>query len=197
MALPKQHSAHRLGAASAPSVLEFYWDFTCPFSARSFEVVRRELAPWLEAEHPSRVCILFRHQVQPWHPQGILLHEAALAVERVDEDKFWPFCEALFAAQEQFYDEPTENKTRRQIYEELAEIAQSVGVSSEQVLRQLSLVSGGTHVTPALKYFIKVTRQNGVHVSPSVVVDGLVDPAPSSSWSLEQWKEHLQGRLLP
>jgi len=40
-----QLAAHRLGSAAAPIVLEFYHDYCCPFSRRSFERVTKELFP--------------------------------------------------------------------------------------------------------------------------------------------------------
>ena len=65
---------------------------------------RQELFPYLARAYPNRVQILFRHQVQPWHPQSTLLHEAALAVERIASQSqfqsqpfhFFPYAEALF-----------------------------------------------------------------------------------------------------
>jgi protein-disulfide isomerase len=45
------------------------------------------------------VQVIFRQQVQPWHPTSTLLHEAALAVERVDKSRFWDFSDVLFERQ--------------------------------------------------------------------------------------------------
>lgn len=43
----------------------------------------------------------------------------------------------------------------------------------------------------AFKTHTKYARQNGIHVSPSVCVDGVFDGAVSSSWTVEQWLAHL------
>ncbi|EHH69686.1 hypothetical protein GMO_09940 [Gluconobacter morbifer G707] len=45
--------------------------------------------------------------------------------------------------------------------------------------------------TQAMKWQARYSRQNGIHVSPTFMVDGLIDPALSSGDSVEQWKAHL------
>ena len=38
-------------------------------------------------------------------------------------------------------------------------------------------------------------RKNGIHVSPTVYVNGLEDGRISSGWTLAQWQEYLEGGL--
>jgi protein-disulfide isomerase len=57
------------------------------------------VVPYLEKEHPEQVQVIFRQQIQPWHPTSTLLHEAAIAVERVDNKKFWEYSDVLFERQ--------------------------------------------------------------------------------------------------
>ncbi|KAG0311071.1 hypothetical protein BGZ99_010406 [Dissophora globulifera] len=76
MALPPQYAGHRLsGAADAPHSLEFYLDYVCPFSAKIWNQVYNHVLPWLEKEHPGRVQVIFRNQIQPWHPASTLTAE--------------------------------------------------------------------------------------------------------------------------
>lgn len=193
MALPLAHRWHRLGSPGAPIVLEVFWDLCCPFSAKSFRTFTKELVPWLEEEHKGMAQVIFRQQVQAWHPQATMMHEAALAVEAVNGAKFWDYCAALFDEQEAFFDPACEDLSRKECYARLADIATNVGVSKEAVLEKLKITgNGGNAVTPLIKYFIKYTRLTGVHVSPTVLIGGLVDNAPSSSWTLDQWKRHLK-----
>jgi len=58
-----------------------------------------EVLPAVEKQYPGKLRFVFRHQVQPWHPQGTLVHEAAIAVARLDPDKFAPFAKVLFERQ--------------------------------------------------------------------------------------------------
>jgi len=39
----------------------------------------------------SKVKVILRLQVQPWHSTSTLVHEAAIAVARVSPEDFWPF----------------------------------------------------------------------------------------------------------
>ena len=68
-----------------------------------------------------------------------MTHEAALAVEKVDSSKFWPFTLALYANQTRYYDSSTGNETRLDMYKRLAKLAEeSVGVKAEDVLKYLN-----------------------------------------------------------
>ena len=46
-------------------------------------------------------------------------------------------------------------------------------------------------VTDAVKWHAKYTRQNGVHVSPTFAVNGLLNHSMSSGQSIEEWMELL------
>ncbi|KAJ3097705.1 hypothetical protein HDU97_004589 [Phlyctochytrium planicorne] len=188
--------------AAGVNVLEAYYDFTCPYSKKSFNRVVKEVIPYAEATYPGKFSFLFRHQIQPWHPQSTLLHEVAIAVHKLRPEKFIPFAAALFEASEQYYDDKTYEKSRLEIYGELAQLAEaSVGVPAADVLNLLRrrIVEGehntGNEVTNTLKLHIKQGRLSGIHVSPTVKYNGLVDDSISSGWDLERWKVWLAERL--
>ena len=42
---------------------------------------------------------------------------------------------------------------------------------------------------------VKFSRQNGIHVSPTVLWDGLVANEISSSWGEKEWKEFLEKKV--
>jgi hypothetical protein len=54
-------------------------------------------------------------------------------------DKFWPFSKALFDKQLEFFDVNVVNEARNQTYERLADIATSVGVDKETILKLLTV----------------------------------------------------------
>ncbi|KAI5921118.1 thioredoxin-like protein [Camillea tinctor] len=211
MALPPKFAGHRLvfstPAATGPvpptqHTLELYLDYVCPFSARQFRTIYNVVAP-LVRENPAwagNLQIVFRPQVQPWHPSSTLVHEAGVAVLRAAPDKFWAFSEALFAAQQDFFDVSVVAETRNQTYRRLAQLAATVGVDEEQVYRLLEIsdkpapdggLNSGNAVTNDLKVLIKMARLVGIHVSPTVVFDGVVANEISSGWTKEQWVEWL------
>ncbi|KAJ3212732.1 hypothetical protein HDU83_000504 [Entophlyctis luteolus] len=185
------------------NIIEAYLDYACPFSKKLFDRVYNDVIPWADREHPGKFSFRFRHQVQPWHPQSTLLHEVAIAVHQIDATKFLPFSSKLYAAvADRWFDDQTYDKSRTQIYEELAEFAQeAVGVPRASVVELLKrkIVEGskntGNEVTNVLKVHVRIARQNAIHVSPTVLYNGLIDNAVSSGWTLEQWKEYLEARL--
>jgi hypothetical protein len=68
-----------------------------------------------------------------------MVHEASLAVERVEPSKFFAFSAALFANQTRFYDSSTATESRLDMYKRLAKLAEeSVGVPYDEVLRYLN-----------------------------------------------------------
>ncbi|KAF9573295.1 hypothetical protein EC968_008835 [Mortierella alpina] len=196
------------GTAEARHTLELYLDYVCPFSAKLWDQVYHNVLPWLEKEHPGQVQIILRNQIQPWHPSSTLTAEAALAVEKVDPSVFAPYSDALFKQQKSFFDEAVVEKSRNEQYKALALLAASIRTTmspliEEIVYDQLHIypvqdsnrsTNTGNKVSNDLKYFIKIGRQNGIHVSPTALWDGVVENAISSGWSLDSWKEFLQSK---
>lgn len=43
-----------------------------------------------------------------------------------------------------------------------------------------------------LMFSVKIGRQNGIHVTPTVLFDGLKEDSVSSSWGQEEWEQFLQ-----
>ena len=53
-------------------------------------------------------------------------------------------------------------------------------------------LNSGNGVTDDVKVQVKANRLVGVHVTPTVVFDGVVANDISSSWTTEQWEEWLE-----
>ncbi len=149
----------------------------------------------------KKVQVIFRHQVQPWHPSSTLTHEAGVAVQRLAPDKFWYFSDALFKAQKDYFDVNVVNEGRNQTYRRLAQLAAtSAGLDEEDVYQLLVVpdkptadgsLNIGNKVTNDFKVLVKMARLVGVHVSPTVIFDGVVANDISSGWTADQWIEWL------
>ncbi|CAK7228959.1 hypothetical protein SBRCBS47491_007083 [Sporothrix bragantina] len=221
MALAPKFAAHRLvfgdvsaaAASAAPlHTIEIFLDYVCPFSAKFFNTVYTGVVPALRgpraADLGSRVQFIFRHQVQPWHPSSTLVHEAGLAVQRAaaaagNPVLFWDFSAALFKDQKAYMDVNVVNEGRNATYRRLATLAGSVSsqLDPAAIYKELEVATApsadgsvniGNAVTNDLKLVIKAGRLVGVHVSPTVLFDGLVNNDISSSWTTEQWLEYLE-----
>ncbi|KAJ2486329.1 hypothetical protein IWW37_005657 [Coemansia sp. RSA 2050] len=204
MNLDSTYAAHCLLAAepSEKHTLEVYLDYTCPFSAKLWHTLATKVIPYLTSEEGGGklgLSIVFRHQVQPWHPASTLLHEASLAVEKLNPPGFIPFSQALFEHQREYFDEATVEKTRAETYRQLADLAASINaIDDRQAMLQLLDIqpnadprNAGNAVTNDLKYHIRMARAKAIHVSPTVALDGVADDSVSSSWTLDQWKAWL------
>ncbi|PTB40756.1 hypothetical protein M441DRAFT_411564 [Trichoderma asperellum CBS 433.97] len=209
MAVPPKFAGHKLEfappTASSSSVprathtFELYLDYCCPFSAKIFKNLTSQVFPTIRENSvwANSLTVVFRQQVQPWHPSSTLMHETGLAVLRLAPEKFWAFSGELFAVQTQFFDISVVGETRNQTYRRLAKVAAKVGVSEDEVYKLLAIpekagedgsLNNGNAVTNDLKVVTKMNRLVGVHVTPTVVLDGVVQDT-SSGWTLDQWKE--------
>jgi protein-disulfide isomerase len=213
MALPPKFAGQRLAFAppAAPSsssvpptthTLEVFLDYCCPFSGKMFRTLQDEVAPAIRdnGDWAPRITLIFRQQPQPWHPSSTLLHEAALAVLAISPDKFWSFSRSLFDHSSEYYDVNVVNETRNNTYRRLAALAKDAGVDEGKVYDMLAIpetapasgsLNTGNKVTPDMKLIVKMHRLMSTHVTPTVIFDGVVQNAISSSWNLDQWKEWL------
>lgn len=173
-----------------------------------FNTLHTQLIPRLRPSPlGKKVQFIFRPQVQPWHPSSTLAHEAALAVARLAAPaaRFWPFAAALFARQAEYFDVAVVGEGRNATYRRLAALArESVGLDEEAVYRLLAVptepaadgsLNVGNAVTDDLKVVIKMARLVGVHVSPTVLLDGVEAREISSSWTADQWVEWLDSKV--
>ncbi|KAI0268155.1 hypothetical protein BC834DRAFT_968370 [Gloeopeniophorella convolvens] len=192
------------GRYDAPHTLDIFLDYVCPFSGKLSVAIDKVVKPLVDAggKYDGKVKVIFRNQVQPWHGSSIFTHEAGLAAARVAPDKFWAFSLLLLQRQGEFYDIPTSTLTPLQIREKLAALFAETGVSDDTVgafselLKLKSTPNGGVSVTDELKYTIKFSRQNGVHVSPSVLWDGLLANEVSSSWGEAEWTQFFSQKVV-
>jgi len=211
MSVPPKFAAHRLTFGDPPSIissvpptrhtLELFLDYCCPFSAKLLLMLTGNVIPKIKA-NPAwspNLEVIFRQQVQPWHPQSTMMHESAVAVNQLDPSKFWAFSEALFKEGRDFFDVNSCNESRNEIYKRLAKVAAKVDVDEAKMVEMLTVpdkpvdgsYNGGNKVTDDIKLLVKMGRLTGVHVSPTVLFDGVVRNEISSGWTVEQWEEWL------
>jgi hypothetical protein len=187
------------GERPYPQVLvEVFLDYNCPYSKKAFLTLWQEVLPHYRAD--LRVQFAFGLVPQPWHAQTCYMHEAALAARQVSGDAgFWKASAALFAQQEDWVDEKVLDKTRRQVYEELAQCLAKAGVvsSASLITERLLTASGnsGNAVGADVKFACRYHRVRGVHMTPTVHINGIPELNASSSWTVQEWKERIDSLL--
>ena len=97
------------------------------------------------------------------------------------------------------------NETRNQTYTRLSKIGAKVGIDESEMLKLLWIsdkpgdagsLNTGNEVTNDLKILVKMNRMQGVHVTPTVVFNGVVENGISSSFSGQQWEEWLEKNVV-
>lgn len=100
------------------------------------------------------------------------------------------------------------NETRNVTYKRLADLAAKTSkgaIDADSIYKQLAIpdtigadgyVNVGNSITNDLKWTIKVARLLGIHVSPTVVFDGVVVNDISSSFTVEQWQTWLNKNVV-
>jgi len=198
MALPPHLSFLRIGAPEAAHTIELWIDYVCPYSAKLFRnAVAPIIAPSVTSGHlKGKVNLILRLQVQPWHGASTFTHEAALAVGKVAPEGFFDYTTLLLREQEKFFDRAVADLTPTQIREKLIALAGEVSSidkaklpAIKDALTYKSSPNGGVDVTDNLKWHVKLSRQNGIHVSPTAVWDGLLASDISSGWAENEWGE--------
>ncbi|KAJ5253170.1 hypothetical protein N7489_003580 [Penicillium chrysogenum] len=135
--------------------------------------------PTVAQQYSSRLQVIFRQQIQTWHPSSTLTHEAGAAVLRLAPEKF---CSSR-----------------------LARIAGSIGVDEQKVLSLLVIpetpnsqdeLNVGNQLTNDMKWMTKANRVVGVHVTPTILFNGLEERGISSSSTAAQWGEWLAKNVV-
>jgi hypothetical protein len=130
-----------------------------------FKTVYKSVLPVIDQKYRGELSIIFRQQIQPWHPSSTLVHEAGAAVLKLSPDSFWDFSDRLFDNQTEFFDVNVVNEARNDTYKRLAKIAGSAGIDEGKFYDLVKIsdkpaVDGSTNtgngVTNDIKLMVKV-----------------------------------------
>lgn len=206
---PKYYQSHVLGLTRAgTNTIEFFGDYNCPFACKLFKKVEDELVPEMKARGLlSKYQLTFVNVVQPWHGfQSSALHESALAVARLAPEKFWPASRCLYDNIELFYDSEIYDLTKRELVQKIVKLlSESVDVPYADILALVETSQPkpngdpnnvGSIISKDLKYLTRYGRTIGVHITPSIVVNGIYLPAIESSTSVDDIIKILELQTL-
>jgi protein-disulfide isomerase len=167
-----------------PHVFEVFLEPTCPFSVRAFG----KLDDLLAQAGEERITVRIVLQSQPWHMYSGVITRCILAASTLDGGKAAAksVMAAVGAHREEFEFEhhcggANMDATPNDI---VARIEQYSGV-------QLAAAFAIPDFDREIKRHCRYARQNGIHVSPTFMIDGLVQPDISSGDAVASWVERL------
>jgi protein-disulfide isomerase len=180
--------AAELAWGRGPRVFEMFLEPTCPFSNRALGKVKELLATTGE----DKITIKIRLQSQPWHLYSGLIVRAILAASTLENGReaAWRVMEAVAAHREEFEFEnhcagPNRTATPNDI---IARIERYSGVN-------LAGAFDIPDLDRAVKTHCRYARQNGIHATPTFMIDGLVQPDIDSGDAVSVWARRLVGGL--
>lgn len=133
--------------------------------------------------------------------------EALLCFGADHPEQWWDYMMGVFSIQESFFNKPVHDKTPAQVQQAYVQVAEDVlakaGVASakedgKKLYEQLQVQvkeNGGSAMFEPLKYLIKEGRQNGIHFTPTALLNGLEDGTVSSGWGKAEWDKWLEEKL--
>jgi hypothetical protein len=167
-----------------PRVFEVFLEPTCPFSAKAFG----KLDDLLDQAGEDRITIKLRLQAQPWHMYSGVIVRCIVAASTLQSGKAAAraVMAAVAAHREEFEFErhcsgPNIDATPNDI---IARIERYSGVKLAEAFAIPDL-------DREVKWHAKYSRQNGIHVSLTFMIDGLVQADMSSGDALADWVSRL------
>ena len=177
-------TADPLSWGHGPRVFEMFLEPTCPYSVRAYGKLDETLA----LAGADKITIKIRLQSQPWHMYSGVIVRCILAASTLPAGKTAAraVMTAIAAHREEF------------------EFAHHCGganldATPNDIIRRIEAYSGvqlaKAFAFPTLdreiKFHCKYARQNGIHVSPTFMIDGLVQPDMGSGDAVSDWVARL------
>ncbi|MBV8183903.1 MAG: thioredoxin [Hyphomicrobiales bacterium] len=168
-----------------PHLFEVFLEPTCPFSSKALF----KLDDLLEQAGDDRISIKVRLQSQPWHMYSGVIVRCILAASTLELGK--EAAKAVMLAVAKHRDEfeferhcrgPNLDCTPNEL---IARIEDYSGI-------RLAEAFAIPDLDREIKRHCRYARQNGIHVSPTFMIDGLVQADMSSGDTVEQWISRLR-----
>lgn len=183
MTQPTWH-AEPLTWGHGPRVFEVFLEPTCPYSVRAFN----KLDDLLAQAGADRITIKIRLQSQPWHMYSGVIVRCILAASTLPGGK--QSAKSVMAAVAAHRDEFEFERHCRGANMDAtpnAIIARIEAYSGVQLAEAFAILD----LDREIKWHCKYARQNGIHVSPTFMIDGLVQPDISSGDAVADWAAKL------
>jgi protein-disulfide isomerase len=176
--------AEPLAWGRGPRLFEVFLEPTCPYCAKTFAKLDETLA----TAGPDNITIKIRLHSQPWHIYSGVIVRCVLAASTLQAGK--EAAKAVLAAVAAHRDEfePTNHCSGPVMKTTPCDVIERVEKYSGLKLADAFAIP---RLDREIKWHTKYARQNGIHMSPTFMVDGLVQPDMSSSDGVSDWVSRL------
>lgn len=173
---------------SGADSFEMFIEPTCPFSVKAVA----KLQPLLAAVGDANVTIMLRLQSQPWHLHSGVVTRCVLAASTLPagRDKAWAVLNAVADNREEFVCENhcTGPNRKASLDDIIARIEAYSGVD-------LTSAFAIPDLDREIKWHAKYARQNGIHGSPTFMLNGLVRPEMGSGDAVSEWADAIRADI--
>ncbi len=167
-----------------PRVLELFLEPTCPYSGKAFGKIEQ----LLEEVGEDKLTVKIRLHSQPWHMFSPVIVRAIHAAASLPEGKAAAkrVLQAVYAHRDEFEFErhatgPNRDATPNDL---IRRIEAYTGLKLMQAFDEPQL-------DRSTRWDARYARQNGIHVSPSFMIDGIVQADMSSGDEVSAWAKKL------
>jgi len=181
---PSGYRADPLVWGHGTTTLEIFIEPTCPFSARTFG----KLDDLLRRAGEDRLTLKLRLHSQPWHQFSPAVTRAILAASVTPGGKAAAkaVMAAVFAHRDEF--DLTEHRCGPNLDQTIRGVLQLIErYSGIQVSTAFELPG----LDREMKWHAKYARQNGIHSTPTFMVNGLVVSDMNSGDTVDTWLARL------
>lgn len=171
---------------NGPTTFEAFLEPTCPYSAVAFS----KLDQLLEAAGEDRITLKIRLHSQPWHMFSGVVVRCVVAASTLPGGKeaAKAVLAAVYAHREEFeFDHHATGPNRDATPNDI--IRRAERYSGLQLMDAFSIPG----LDREIRWQCRYARQNGIHVSPSFMVDGILQSDMSSGDSVAEWIARLPG----
>lgn len=169
-----------------PHLFEAFLEPTCPFSKRAFGRIFK----LVEGPGAGRVRARIWLHSQPWHMFSGVLCRAIAAASTGPEGKeaARKVMTAIYADREGY--EFDDHRSGPNLDQTPNGLLSRLEADSGVALAEAFQISG---LEAVVKQHTRYARQNGIHVSPTFMVNGLIDPSISSGDAVDDWAAKILG----
>ncbi len=187
--IPSRRSGYRTGSASAPIMIEVFFDLECPFSKKGWNAVMKVK----ESYTPEQIYWVFQPMSLGNHRQSWDATKAAIAVSAADTQKFIDFVSYLFEKQADFANEAWKDKTQTEFHAFLAECAADNTEHTDK--KQFLDLLNSEKIYAEARIPARFATIRGVWSTPTFFINGAEATSLSSGSSLQDWQSTINELL--